>query len=293
MPENTPVYNKEEVAREAMRVVKNTEEKHKKKIEWLIENYALVLTYLTIGLLSTLYSFKLGYLRVFNIPGEYISVSLYEYIPLAIQIFGVYIYITMYIALFKTDETLNRFVYNPLRAMYGGFVLLSLSISNFGSLAPEWVYWIISMALSFAFEFLVYRLRNINNPKQKKSNKKKKLIDEYRAEMYFEDKLVDYYRGKYYVKCWIGIIIIAVLFSPFLGRLKANANRDFQIFTIENQEYAVIIDRGEYVIAEEATIESCKLHVNNEKYLYLNKEGLTFRFMNFEEVYIGEENNHA
>ena len=58
----------------------------------------------------------------------------------------------------------------------------------------------------------------------------------------------------------------------------------FQVFDYKDEQYAVIIDFEDAIIAQKASIDNKDIALDITQYLYLDKDGLEFSCHEFEKV---------
>jgi len=107
---------------EARDKTKEYEEKKNKAVGEMIKNAAAVLSVLAVVFLIILYAYYRGYYSVFNIPANYFNLDLRNYLPVAIQMCGLFIYFVHYYATIKTDKILKKRRINFLRVFLGIFI---------------------------------------------------------------------------------------------------------------------------------------------------------------------------
>ena len=88
--------SKEEIIQEALDKTKFEEEKIKENSKYLIENLAIIFSISTVFIFLVLYSFNKGYYRAYNIAESCITVDLTDFLPVALQLCGVYIYSVLF-----------------------------------------------------------------------------------------------------------------------------------------------------------------------------------------------------
>ena len=97
-----------------------------------------------------------------------------------------------------------------------------------------------------------------------------------------EDKIGYVLMNKYLVSV---VVIIIMLASPW-GSFCAKAENEYQIFSLDTIEYAVIVDRRDDVIAERISEDNGILNVDTSSYIYLPKDNIIFSKKKFEKVVI-------
>lgn len=148
---------KQDVAIEAIektRDIRETEEKNTKKA---FENIAAIISILAIFLSIVLYAYNSGYCKVFNLPAHCVPIDLKRYLPFAINMIGLLLYILYYFAQYKTDKVLEKNRINFMRIFYGVIIVLTFINYNLISnvIGTTWTF-IISFTLPFIIELLLY-----------------------------------------------------------------------------------------------------------------------------------------
>ena len=141
-------------AREIVAPLTNQDKKLTKKLSG---NLAIITTLISIFAYVVLYSFKIGYCSVFNIPFENIQVNLKDYLPALVQISSVSIYLIWYILFIKVDIAFNRAMFQWMRICYGFLIIyLLLSANGFLKHVSGILSVIIVLSISFGIEFIVF-----------------------------------------------------------------------------------------------------------------------------------------
>lgn len=270
--------SKEEIIQEALDKTKFEEEKIKENSKYLIENLAIIFSISTVFIFLVLYSFNKGYYRAYNIAESCITVDLTDFLPVALQLCGVYIYIVFYLVQLKKDKILKRKRLNFLRVLYGELVVnYVLTNAQVGTLIGAVPVLLVSIAIPMLIELFWWLLKM---PRKNKmySKVEKQLV----LEGMIEDRMLYLINNKYA----LGIMVIIITFASMWGNICAKAKKEYQIFEKEGTSYAVIIDQGESIIAEKIHKENDMLFIDATCYMYVAKEDKIFYVEQYSNVKI-------
>lgn len=263
---------------EAKKIISPHEHDQQKTRKVILENAAAIISVLVVGLSLVLYAYNGGYCKVFNLPVEVLPLEIDQYLPVAVQLVGVSVYILYYISLVKTERLLEKRRFSLLRIMYGYLIIGNIFTANhFDNIIGKWWSLAIYFGIPFLIELLLYRM--------KKPSKNKEVSD-MEKRMLTEDFVFNRIFYSYYVQCGIFIVAIALIFAPLIGKTSAKANLNYQLCEIDNQLYAVIVDYDSTVLVQKAKEIKDKLVINNESYEYVQKEDLELVYCEYEKVII-------
>lgn len=263
---------------EAKQLVSPHEYEQKKTRKVILENAAAIISVLVAGLSLVLYAYNGGYCKVFNLPVEVLPLEIDQYLPVAVQLVGVSVYILYYVSLVKTERLLDKRRFSFLRIMYGYLIISNIFTANhFDDLIGKWWSIAVYLGIPILFELLFYRMKMPTKNEEVSDTEKKILTEDYVFNRIFYS---------YYVQCGIFIVAIALIFAPLIGKTSAKANLNYQLCEIDNQLYAVIVDYDSTVLVQKAKEINDKLVINNESYEYVQKEDLEFVYCEYEKVII-------
>lgn len=244
----------------------------------LSSNIAVITTLVTVSAYVVLYAFKVGYYSIFNIPATCIRVDLRDYLPVLVQISAISIYLVWYTIYISVDVAYKRASFQWMRICYGCLIIYMLfSMNGILNRIPGTHVIIIVFSGAIGIELLVYLLLKLRF--KGFSNVKKK--DEEKA---IENAVSDLLLYNSIVRSGVLFLIIAVTIAPFIGRLFANNLSTFQVFSNNDKEYAVIIDYGEKVLAQESRAENRTIIIDISHYLYLSKDDISFENATYDGV---------
>lgn len=270
--------SKKEIVREVLEKTKSEEKKMKKKSQYIIENLAIIFSVSTVFIFLVMYAFNRGYYRTFGISDSCITVELTDFLPVALQLCGIYIYVVFYLVQLKKDKILKVKHPNLLRILYGeliiNYILVNAQVTHLIGTVPTLM---ISLALPILIEILWWKRKQ---PQKDRiySETEKALV----MEGLIEDRILYLINNKYV----LGIMTTIILWASIWGTIYAKGKNKYQVFEYEGIAYAVIIDQGEYVIAEKIKKEDDKLFIDSTCYIYFNKENKLFSVEQYEYVEI-------
>lgn len=269
---------KQDVVIEAAEKTKGIRENERRSAKKTFENIAAIISILAIFLSIVLYAYNYGYCKVFNLPVHCVPIDLKRYLPFAINIVSMLLYILYYATHYKTDKVLEKNRINIMRIFYGFAIVLYFINYNLinNVIGTIWTF-IISLTLPLIIELMLYRLKQPRKNKPVNENEHKTLL---------EDSVYDMLLYNSYIKPGTFILILTVtLASPF-GQLKAKAADQYQTFSCNNTLYAVVVDYDEKVLAQEAIETEKTLTIKTDYYLYIPKDTVTFSYNKYDDVII-------
>ena len=106
---------KQDLVQEVLEKTRLEEDKIIKNSKYFIENLAVIFSVTTVFIILTLYSYNRGYYRGYAIAESCITVDLKDFLPAALQLCGVYLYIVFYLVQLKKEQILKHRRFNLLR----------------------------------------------------------------------------------------------------------------------------------------------------------------------------------
>ena len=259
---------KKELVQEVLEKTRAEEDNIIKKSKYLIENLAVIFSVTTVFIILALYSYNRGYYKTYSIAESCITVDLKDFLPAALQLCGVYLYIVFYLVQLKKEQILKQCRFNLLRILYGEFIIhYILQNAHIDQLIGAVPVFIISIVFPLLIEILWWVSKK--DKKDRVYNGKEKQIV---LEGMIEDRLLYLLHNKYA----LGIMVTIVLWASFWGNICAKSKNEYQIFEKDGVSYAVIIDREEYAIVEKVNEEKNSLFIDASSYMYVNKENYIF-----------------
>lgn len=274
--------SKNEIIGEVLEKTKCEENKIEKTSKHFWNNSATIISLITILLFLMVYAYDCGFYKVYNIDLECIEVEITDFLPAAMKLCGICIYIVLYLVQISKDKIIKKQSINLLRVLYGVCILNYIAVgANIDNLIGGVTLLIIVVLISLLFEILWWK-----NSKQKADRKYNSDEKQVIIEGMIEDRIFYLIYNRY----MLGIAVSLVLFASLWGGLSAKAKNAYQIFEFEEVKYAVIIDRKDYVIAEKVIEEEDKLVIDSTSYAFFSKENKNFCIEEYSCVDIGEKN---
>lgn len=254
-----------EKAKEIISPLTVGENKTRKK---LTGSFAIITTIVTIVAYVVLYSYKVGYCGVFNIPSECVRVDLRDYLPALVQLSGISMYVIWYVLYIKTDIAFRRAKFNLVRVSYG-FLIIYLLFSMNGLLKnmPSYRVLLIVSSIAFSIEIVIYFFLKFKGFKDVKKENEKIAI---------ENAIYDLLLYNTVIRNGVLFMLFAVIIASLTGRVLARNTTSFQTFSKDDKEFAVIVDYGEKVVVQEVQIDDDQIAILTRNYSYLSKEDITF-----------------
>ena len=278
--QNERVYTYNDVAKKTNEIIAPIEEEAKKKRKELINNAATIISILTIGIFVTLYYYYSGYCKVYNIPINCAPIDIKSFIPVAGYAMTIFLWFLYYIIEVREDRLLKRNRFNPLRIMYGVLVFQSLFFSiHLDYIIGKVFCGIIAVSVSLIHEAVMFYIH-----KPKEENK----INRITYSMKVEDRIHGRLFFSYYVKTGLFYVFIAIVLTPYIGKLFASTKLDYSIFQKSGKSYAVIIEYDDKVLAQCVRISENSLFINNISYAYFNKNDIVLQYRTFDSVSVKE-----
>lgn len=222
---------KSDIVAEAFEKTREIRESNQNKVKRLIEHSAAAISITVVLLTVILYAFNKGYYRVYNIPIEIIPLDLKSYLPLAVQLCGIMIYILYYIITLIKDKLISQKHGRLIRMLYGWVILSYIFTQNNLQNAIGNVAYLVLPALIPAIIEILINL--INRPR------KDNVVDKTVRRIVLEDSTRDILLYELFVKYGLFVPVLAVLIASLLGKIKATANLSYQTFVVDEELYAV------------------------------------------------------
>ena len=279
--ESKTEYTNFDAAKKAKDIAAPIEEKSKQRRKTLLENAAAIISVFAIFLTVILFAYNKGFSSVFNVPVRCMPLDLKSYIPVAFIVGGILTTAFYYSALSKTEIALKKVRVNPIRILYG-FIILQyfLIVIHFDYYLGK-IWSLLAPALiSLAIELILFLLRR---PKKTKNISKA----EYKIRV--EDYIFDRVFFFQFVKTGLWVAVLAIILAPFIGKISAKANTDYEICEYNGGHYSVIVDYGERVLAQKSLEKDNTLIICTDEYTYIPKDGIVFVFKHYDSVKIVAE----
>ena len=273
---------KKEVFEKAAKKMQPYKEHSKNTIHTIVGNAGAIISVSVIVLSLILFAYNNGFCSVYNLPVTVMPINLNNFLYAAYQLCGLSYFIIAYISYIKTDNILSYKRIHFMR-LFVGFALLSwtMYINNFQNVIGGW-YLLIALVIPIVFEFLYYL---------KKIRIKDKPLSVEEGQMYLEDVINASVKKDLLVSFGLIIVIIPTLISPSLGYVTAKGNREYQVFADNNQQYAVIIDYSDKVLAQKVEVKNDTLVIDTSDYFFFTKESRVFVLSKYDDVIVDSKKN--
>ena len=228
----------------------------------LVKHWAKIASGSVVILSYIQYSYKYGICKVFRLPVSTVSISLTDYIPSVALFCAIALYVIDLLVALDLQRTNRKTHFGVFRLVCGtaiNFMAISI-ITNYGSLSLFWIL-LISIVPPLVIEFL---LRNLSL-KTLKERAEKKYHDWLKTDT--EDR--QFY--KYFIRPGLVCVLILILLIPFLSEVVTRNRNIFEVCTIEEQNYAVVLNASGDVVALPAVIEKDSLTILTGSYRYISK----------------------
>ena len=277
MDDNEKQYSVSQAAQQASKLYATQEKELQKKKKSILENAAVLITAISLGLLFVLYMYNTGVAQVYNIPVNCLSLDLKQYFSVASLFVPWTVCIIWYFSLFKSDKVLGIKRINYKRIILG-FIILSGFL--FRSHLYNYLGAIICLILPIIICIIIEFIRKVTF---KPSNE---LIDKKDYDKRVRSFVEDFIFAGYY-KTWVCIIIICAILSPLVGGISSKTKLDYQTFNFDSIDYVIITEESDRVLAQRVLIENDVLLINTEYYKYFEKNNLEISYDKYNSVKIG------
>lgn len=265
--------SKKEIIGEVLEKTKYEENKIEKTSKYFWNNSATIISLITILLFLIVYAYDCGFYKAYNIDLDCIEVEITDFLPVAMKLCGMCIYIVFYLVQISKDKIIKKQSINLLRIIYGAYILNYIALgANVDNLIGGVTLLIMVFLISLLVEILWWKNSKRKADRKYNSEEKQSII-----EGMIEDRIFYLIYNRY----MLGIAVSIVLFASLWGGLSAKAKNEYQIFESEEVKYAVIIDRKDYIIAEKVTEEEDRLFINGASYTFFSKENKAFRIKEY------------
>ena len=129
---------------------------------------------------------------------------------------------------------------------------------------------IVVLSISFGIEFIVFIYFKLKYKKYEdvKPEDEKKAVENAVSDLLIHNSVV---------RTGVFFLLIAVILAPLVGKAFAKNVSSFQLFTNNDKEYAVIIDYGDRIAAQEVHVENEILFIDISQYTCFAKEGISVK----------------
>ena len=260
--------------------------KQENRVKKIITNVGTIVTITIIVLSMVLFAYNKGYCTIYSIPSTALSLDISRLIPVAVQLMGIIGFIFMYISSILTDHMINHPKFRITRAMICSTICSWLIFQN--NLIYALSYWclLIIIGVPVALEILIIlMIKKTNKPITNQNIDEETFI--YKKREFISSGIFPHYS----IKMVASIIAIFICLSPLVGMFSATTKRDYQVFSQNDQYYAVVYDYSDTMIVQKATISDNTLEINTDKYYYCTKDDVEFLKVVFKNVDIRYHDN--
>lgn len=273
---------KKEVIDKATKKLKPYKEHSKRTFHNIIGHAGTIIPILAIILSVILFAYNKGYCGVYHLPVNVMPINLNSFLSAAYQLCGLSYFIIAYISYIKTDNILSYKRIHIMRLFVGVSLLAwTMYINNFQNVIGGW-YLLIAFVIPLLFEFLYY---------QNKIRIKDKPLSGEEGQIYLEDVINASVKRDLLISFGLIIVIVPTLISPSFGYVTAKGNREYQVFADSNQQYAVIIDYSDTVLAQKVEVKDDTLVIDTSDYYFFSKDSRKFVFSKYDNVIFDNKSN--
>lgn len=279
-------YTEYGAIKEAVEKIQPEREKQEKTTNKIIENIGTIVTVSIIALSMILFAFDKGFCGVYKIPNSFISLDITRFLPITVQMMGILAFIFMYISSVKTDIVQERIKFRVFRVFILEFALLLLLFQNNMFFVLPW--WIL---LWLVLGPLLIELGLVEYCKTKTKKSEDIELDKKTYENETRRIILHSIFPQYSMKMLLFISAFVVIISPFFGMAKAFFTRDYQVFVDNNQQYAVIVDNSDIVLAQKVDVDNGTLVIDISDYYYFAKDSRKFVYSRYDNVKLDNKSN--
>jgi len=273
-----PEVTRNDVIHEAIEKVQPTKAKANEQRKKLLEHTGAIISISIVVLTLALYAYNKGYCSVYSLPPECMPLNITSYLPLALQLCCITIYLLTYISSLKTNEILNKNRISLIRILYGWFIIITLFNNIYTLVGRPW-FPLIALAIPIVVEILFV----LKKRRHKNRNKK---ITPIEYNIMLEDMIETSIFNTYYIGYGLCVLALVVVLAPTFGEINARALRKYQSFIYEKEQYVVIIDYSDRMLAQRARIDQNTLYIDASEYCYFSKENIHFFYNTYGDVII-------
>jgi len=261
---------------EARNKTKEYEKKKNKTVGEMIKNAAVILSVSAVILLFILYAYCRGYYGVFNIPENYFNLDLQNYLPVVFQMCGVFMYFSYYFSSIKKDKILKKRRINFLRVFWGVMIVLCiLNANNVKGIILYILFCILSCIIFMCIELFFYLGGETRSDKE---------ISNIEYQFILENYIEDFVMLSLYKI--FGITIVVVLLAPYWGKFQAHLKNNYEVLTIDNQQYSIIVNHLDKAVVQKVSINGNELVVHTDSYMLVSKENIVIQNKRYDIVII-------
>lgn len=249
---------------------------YKEQIRRIANNWGKIAAIAIAVLSSIQYAYKFGVCQAFHLPISVISIQLVEYLPLAALFFT----LSVYIIDIYVSHPVRKIHFSPFRIICAttiNFVALSMIFNS--DEIPAALLLLVSLVIALLAEFFLKKagLKHIQE----------RLVSRYQDRMKNDTNERLLYR--YMVKPGVVFIMILVLVIPFISQMISSRRNTYEICTIGEEDYAVILNVSDNLLLQPVIAEGHSLTIYTGSYRIMGKTDIDeYAFHTFDHVTIAE-----
>lgn len=271
---------------EANEEMKPIRKKQEERVKRVFKNSGTIVTISIVVLSMTLFSYNMGFCSIYSLPPSALSIDITKFIPFAVQMIGILIYIFMYISSFLADRVTKNSGFEITRVIIGVTICSWFILHN--KLIYALGFWglIISFGIPIFLELIILFIdkrknKPIKNPKIDSEQYK------YEKREYISRTIFPHYS----VKMFVCVIAMVVCLSLVFGMISACTKREYQVIKNQNVIYAIVADNSDTLIAQKAKVNDETIEINTNSFFYFPKsEHELFRVV-FKNVVFSKHDN--
>ncbi len=280
-------FTKQDAIIDASNEIKPLKEKQEKSVKKIFEKFGTIVTISIVVLSMILFSYNMGYCSVFSLPPSVLSIDIKYFIPFAVHMIGIMVYIFMYISSILADRITNNNSIDITRVIIGITICLWFMIQNKMVYALGAWGLLICFCIPIVLELIKKLIvKIIHRPI------KNQTIDKERYEFEKREYISRTLFPNNSVRLVVSVIAIIVCLSSAFGIISATTKREYQVVKNENGIYAVIADNSDNLIVQKATIMNESLEIDSNNYSYFAKEDQELYKVVFKHVTINKHDNN-
>lgn len=249
---------------------------YKEQIGRIANNWAKIAA-VAIAVLSYIqYAYKYGVCLAFHLPINVITIHLVEYLPAA----ALFLTLSVYFIDIYISHPVRKNHLSPFRIICAttiNYVALSMIFNS--DEIPAALLLLVSLVIALLAEFFL-RLVGLKRIRER-------LVSRYLDRMKNDTKERLLYR--YMVKPGVVFIMILILVIPFISQMISSRRNTYEICTIGEEDYAVILNVSDDLLLQPAIAEGDSLTIYTGSYRIMGKTDIDeYAFHTFEHVTIAE-----
>jgi len=120
----------------------------------------------------------------------------------------------------------------------------------------------------------------------RKKPRRDKEISNVEHQFILEDSIDVFIKLSLYKTYGIAIIIIIIILAPFWGEIQANSKINYEVLSIDNQQYIIVVDYLDKAVVQEVSINGNELVIHTDSYTFISKENIVIQNKKYDVVII-------